>query len=270
MTDRSLEIFCLLLAAVVLLYSGKGQPHVSPSTPAVPVPPVKPAGPDDSRRKPWLPWRGDEFANTFGASVGGLVTPDGTPAQCPLPGELHRRNTASRGLGNCVFTSLHHSGLWQNVPQVVEMPAWLIKNNVPGGGYPDKVDQLIDRISKDRGMPVPEYIQVQGRDLEVLKKACKSRRMPGITYGRSPTGRYNGQHIDHMVSLVHADDRWFGILDNNYPGKAGDENVIEWQTPAEFLRCYTDGSSGGWSVIFISPSPTPLPRNAAPPSPSPK
>lgn len=59
---------------------------------------------------------------------------------------------------------------------------------------------------------------VEGSDLERLKLACRTGRMPGVTYAFSPTGRYGGARIAHMVNLVHADDQWFAVLDNNYPG----------------------------------------------------
>jgi hypothetical protein len=190
------------------------------------------------------------------ASVGGNTAPDGTEIQLDLPGNLHRRNTASRGLGNCVFTSIHHAALWQSEPALQEFPKWLIDKGIPGGGYPQKVEQLIPKISADRKLPAPEYVQIEGADLDMLKLACRTGRMPSVTYSVSPTGRYNGQRIAHMVTLVHADDRWFGVLDNNYPGP----DKIEWMSPEEFKRAYTGGRSG-WSVILLNPGPPPPPRN---------
>jgi hypothetical protein len=77
-----------------------------------------------------------------------------------------------------------------------------------------------------------------------------------VTYSSSPTGRYGGSRIAHMVSLVHADDRWFAVLDNNYPGA----NLIEWMTPQEFQRTWT-GMGGGWAVILLAPPPPPPPVN---------
>jgi hypothetical protein len=264
-TDRSIEITCLLLAAVVLLFSGR-----QPAQPA-PCPPSPPHAPDAKRpRKPWWPWRGvddDKAARLAlapaapGASVGGPVSPAGVPMQCALPGKLHRRNTASKGLGNCVFTSIHHAAVWQNVPALFEFPRFLIDSGIPGGGYPSKVDTLIARICKERKVPVPEYLQVQSNDLAVLRKALKGGRMVSSTYGRSLTGRYRGQHIDHMVNTVHMDDTHAAVLDNNYPGEA----AYEWLTLDEWARAYKDGSSAGWSVILLTPPPAPRPRSAPTP-----
>jgi hypothetical protein len=80
--------------------------------------------------------------------------------------------------------------------------------------------------------------------------------MPAVTYSFSPSGRYGGQRIAHMVSLVHADERWFCVLDNNYIGA----DAYEWLSPQEFARTYAHGGQG-WSVILLDPGPPPLPRN---------
>jgi hypothetical protein len=190
-----------------------------------------------------------------GASVGGPKHSDGTELHCDLPGALHTQNTASFGLGLCVFTSIHHSAHWQNVPLLQEWPKWVIASRIPGGGYPSKVDQLIARIAKEKGQPVPDYIQVENNDLEILKAACRTGRMPAVTYSRSPTGRYGGGSISHMVSLVHADDVHFVILDNNYPGP----EKYEWLTPQEFLKTYAGGGQG-WAFILLAPPPPPAPK----------
>ena len=110
---------------------------------------------------------------------------------------------------------------------------------------------------------------MQSNDLEVLKKACASGRMVSVTYGRSPTKRYGGQHIDHMVNICHGTDSWFAVLDNNYVAKpGGEDNTYEWMTPAEFARAYKDGSSAGWAVILLGAPPPPRPYSK-PPAPLP-
>lgn len=188
------------------------------------------------------------------ARVGGTMAPDGkTEIHCDLPGFLHKRNISSRGQGCCVFRSGHHSALYQNVPALVDFPEWLVAKGLPGGGYPANVKERIERICKERGVPVPPYIQVTGMDLEVLKLACQTNRMPGVTYSFSPTGRYGGGRIAHMVNLVHADDQWFCVMDNNFIGVT----AYEWMTPDEFRRVYAPG----WAVILLDPGPPPPPRN---------
>lgn len=196
------------------------------------------------------------FSYAKEAKVGGNVSPDGAEIYCDLPHEFHRQNTASFGLGLCVFTSIHHAAVWQDVPELQEFPKWLIDQRIPGGGYPSKVDKLIPQMCKQRGVPVPDYIQIENNDLEILKLACKTGRMPSVTYCFSPTGRYGGRKIAHMVNIAHADDKWFAVLDNNYPGA----DKYEWMTPQEFLSTYACGGTG-WSVILLSPPPPPPPKN---------
>jgi hypothetical protein len=185
-----------------------------------------------------------------GASVGGPEK-DGTRLACELPGSLHQKNTGgSDGAGLCVYASARHSGLWQNNAAFAELFQWMKKH--PGGSYPSKFKKTLEAFCKERGYPVPPYVQIESSDLEVLKLACRTGRMPGVTYSRSPTRRYGGQTIAHMVSLVHADDRHFVILDNNY---IGDSNY-EWMIPEEFLKSYA-GRSRGWSIVLLTAPPPP-------------
>lgn len=238
----------LLFAGILAVLGCKADQRGNPKKPCD-CPKVKPACLnilDMAPRRPQV------YAQSVGATVG-RTAPDGTEPLCDLPAPLHTRNTASKGLGNCVFTSIHHSAHWQEVPQLQGFAQWLTQKGIPGGGYPSKVAKLIPEICRDRGMPEPRWIQIQGKDLDLLRLACKTGRMPAITYSRSPTGRYNGRSIAHMVSLPHADAKWFGILDNNYPGP----DKIEWLTEQEFLKVGPD-----WAVILLEPGPPPIPRNA--------
>lgn len=198
------------------------------------------------------------FTSIAVAGSVGESAPDGTKPQLDYPSQRQEKNIASRGLGCCVFRSLHHAGDYQDVRCLYRMPEWMVSKGIEGGGYPEKVDKLIPMIAKDRGVPTPEYVQVEGMDLAVLKLACKTGRMPCVTYCRSATGRYNGQRIAHMVNLVAAgvgngpDGKgWYVVLDNNYPGGG----QYEWLSEAEFLRTYDPG----WCVILLAPPPTPRP-----------
>lgn len=191
-----------------------------------------------------------------GARVGGFDRPDGKTIHCPLPGDQHRKNISSRGEGCCTQTSVNHSARWQNIPALIDFHEWVRQKGLPGGGYPERMAQRIPACSKDRGYPTPLFMQVENNDLEILKLACKTGRMPGVTYSFSPTGRYNGGRISHMVSLVGADDDFFTVLDNNYVG----EDAFEHMTPQEFLRTYSGGRTG-WSVILLDPPPPPAPWN---------
>lgn len=188
-----------------------------------------------------------------GAVVLGPAHSDGTEVHCDLPPEMHVKNRGgSDGAGLCVFASLKHAAQWQDVDALRDVFEWMFTR--PGGGWPEKVDKVIDQICKEKGVPKPAYLQVQSRDLEILKAACQSGRMPCVTYCMSPTGRYGGQKIAHMVNLFHADDRHFVVMDNNFP------RTYEWMTPAEFDRVY--GCNGpGWAVILLDAGPPPPPFN---------
>lgn len=190
-----------------------------------------------------------------GATIGGNVAPDGTEIQIDLPGDLHVKNRGgSDGAGLCVFASMHHSGVWSDEPVFDQIFEFMFRR--PGGSHPAKTDAMIALLCRERGLPKPHYIQIEGSDVEILKLACRSGRMPAVTYSFSPSGRYNRQRIAHMVNLVHADDRWFAILDNNYPGP----QRYEWLTPDEFRRSYTGGRSG-WAIIPLRNGPPPPPQN---------
>lgn len=194
-------------------------------------------------------WAGSDLV---GASVGGPVTPEGVPIVCQLPGHLHQKNKGgSDGSGLCVYASARHSGLWQNCPQFEGLFNWMTAH--PGGSYPSKFQRTLEQFCQEKGYPVPPYVQVENNDLDVLRLACRTGRMPGVTYSFSPTRRYGGQRIAHMVSLVHADERTFTILDNNYIG----ENAYEHLTPQEFLRTYSGGRTG-WALILLTPPPPPV------------
>lgn len=193
------------------------------------------------------------FLLAIGASVGGDQTPDGLPAQIILPTSQRMKNVGgSDGAGLCVFTSLAHSARHQNVFQLVDFQAWM--KTKPGGGYPEKVDQMIDRLCREKGYTKPTYIQVSKLDLEALKRACESGRMPAITYSWSPTGRYGGKKIAHMTNLVHAANGHWGVLDSNMP------DTVEWMNEQEFVKSHS-GMGGAWFVILLQPGSPPDPRN---------
>lgn len=185
------------------------------------------------------------------ASIGGETSPDGKEiARCDLADKYQQENMVGiNGMGLCVFASMRHAGYWQDEPLFQKMVDFM--KTRPGGGWPEKVDSMLAAASAKYNLPIPPYIQMQDGDLEVLKLACKCGYMPGVTYGVSPTGRYGGRTIGHMVNLIHASDNWFCVLDNNYIGG----NKYEWMTPEEFKRSYVT-RGGGWCVILMT-TPTP-------------
>lgn len=222
-----------------------------------PAPPATPAVKPDARWRIFpLPLRkAAEVARV--AVKGGLTSPDGAEQiNCDLPRKFHLQNRGgSDGAGLCVFCSIQHTSIWQHqwLTQDIFKYMW----TRPGGGWPQKVDKIIAQMAKEKGVPVPAYVQIEDKDLEVLKLACQTGRMPCITYNYSPTGNYRGGLIEHMVSLVHASDKWFAVLDNNFP------DDIEWMDPQTFASVYTRmNRRNGWSIIFLDPGPPPPPKNS--------
>jgi len=193
-----------------------------------------------------------------GASVGGKTAPDGkTEIACDLPSFLQTKNVGgSDGAGLCVFTSIGHAARYQNVAVLEDFRDWMRK--YPGGGWPEKVDAMISKIAKERGVPKPEYIQVQGgrETLEIIRTALDTGRMVSVTYSKSPTGRYGGARIAHMVNIVHLDQKYAAVLDNNYITPA--DKSFEWMSLDQFLQTYMGGRAG-WAVILLDAGPPPFP-----------
>lgn len=194
------------------------------------------------------PWGGDGKA-----LVGGPVHPDGTEVLIDLPSRFHVKNKGgSDGAGLCVYASARHSGLWHDEPVFQGLFEWM--RSYPGGSYPEKFDRSVEQFCQQKSLPKPAYLNTVTGDLALLRKACQAGYFPGVTYAFSPTGRYGGR-ISHMVSLVHLDDRWAAILDNNFPGS------IEWMPVADFKRSWTGGGESGWALIPLRPGPPPVPHN---------
>jgi hypothetical protein len=184
-----------------------------------------------------------------GASVGGPKAPDGAEIQCDLPTSLHLKNVGgSDGAGLCVFASASMAARFNNVPQLKDLMDWMRK--YPGGGYPEKFDKIVAKKCAEMHAPIPAYIQVEGYHPEVLRAATKSGRMVCITYNHSPSGRYGGSRIAHMVCLPHLDEQRAAILDNNFPGTYEWLSIDEWKS--------TDPT---WAVIYLNPAPPAPPRN---------
>jgi hypothetical protein len=78
--------------------------------------------------------------------------------------------------------------------------------------------------------------------------------MACVTYsGHDP--HYGNRKIDHMVCLVHFDDKWACISDNNFTGP---EQFV-WMSITEFLKRWIEG--GGWVYCLLPPPPPPVPHN---------
>src|SRR5579884_2261334 len=153
----------------------------------------------------------------------------GAVVQIDYPAAKFVKNTGGRdGAGLCVFTSIQFAAEWANVEQLKDFQKWM--RDKPGGGWPDKVDQMIARKC---GGNAPLYLQYEGKDPTIIRRAVESGRIACVTYdGRDP---FYKTHIEHMVCVVGYTDQWVTILDNNQ----GVDRLI-WLTPSEFLSRWID------------------------------
>lgn len=187
----------------------------------------------------------------------GVVTQEpeheGRRARCDLPKELHVKNIAgSDGLGQCGFASATHAGRFQAFPEFYGFLEWMKRQ--PGGAWPEKMDRMFEEFLGPESYRDFNYLHAFGdAAIPLMERAVNSGRMVLVTYGYSD--RY-GVSIDHMVNLVHLDDEWACILDNNFPG------TWEWVPRSEFVQRFhwtTQGKSEGWCVIFIGHPQPPVP-----------
>lgn len=194
------------------------------------------------------------------------VSPSGVRATADLPTSQHHRNAAgSDGFGLCVYTSAWHNALWQSVTDVYDFRDWMRKR--PGGSYPEKFDATLAAFCRERGIPIPPYVQHTGGDEEFLELALKTGRMVGITYcGADGPGRYGSEVVAHMVNLVHLDAQQACILDNNFPGTflwmSRTALLCRWRGVREDGRPCTIGRQavgGGWAIAFLQGPPPPYP-----------
>lgn len=182
----------------------------------------------------------------------GGPTRDGEVVTIDLDKSQHLKNVGGTdGAGLCVFTSITHSARYQWVEALLGFRKYM--EGRPGGGWPEKVTAEVQRYCDKNGLQKPTVIQHAAGDMEFLKVALRTGRMPAVTYDGRDGVFYRGR-IAHMVNLVHLSDRWAVILDNNYPGQ------YLWMSPEEFRSRWL-GNGGGWAVVLLDSPPPPVPVN---------
>lgn len=188
--------------------------------------------------------------------LGGQVGPDGQEVHVDLPLSQRMRNIGSKvdGAGMCVSTSMTHSARWHNMRDWYTWRDWCAK--YPGGGYPSKMDKQIKQYCSEKNLPVPPYLQYEGKDAGILDEAFRNGLLPSVTYAGRDGVRYSGT-IAHMVNLVYLDAKSAAIMDNN--GKPED---LIWMSRDEFVARWTNGGSG-WAFFWLLPGPPPPPKNLA-------
>lgn len=263
-----------VLVGILLWYANSthGEAAATPAIEPQPVAPVSPVKPTD-QAKPTGPLRrliGDASAVPGPPVNGGKTSPDGSvEIICDLPEKYRLKNTGGndnpgpyysnphhepgKGSGLCVWTSINRSAWLQYVAVLEKLQEWMTHHE--GGGYPKKVDDLLEKFCKEQGTPVPRYINHTAGDMNFLRAALKTGRQPAITYcGEDP--HYRGKKVSHMVNLVYLGDKWACIADNNFCG----DNDFVWMGVYEFEKRWK-GFGMGWAVVLLDPPPPPIPHN---------
>ena len=143
-----------------------------------------------------------------------------------LPRELREQNW---GGGSCVHASTVHLLRWQGHHELADW--W--RASYSGGEYSERLNRRLNAAG------LKYAFTVEG-DTAFLEWALRTRRGAGITYWPS-----------HAVNLVHLDDQWAGLLDNNRV-----EQII-WIPRAEFLRRWRDYGGWAWTLVYNPPPPKP-------------
>lgn len=165
--------------------------------------------------------------------IGGPVSVKKEYPTVNLPYELRQKNWVGRqGEGSCVHATMVMALRWQ---RQYELANWW-RQNKGDGEWDDKLAGEFNAAN------VRFAFTSEKGDVKFLEWACNTRRGCGVAI---MGGR-------HMVYLVHFDDQWAGILDNNQIGK------INWVPRATFVAEWLNSNS--WAVTpCYTPSP-PLPQ----------
>lgn len=248
---RVLEILVCLSALIAVLSFLRPELIARPQQPGINPAPCPEPDCDRRRRRPRWDIEEQRIGDGEKGIEGGPTSPDGAETvQVDILPNLRAKNVGGKdGAGLCVFTSIMHSARDQ-----CERKLWNLQHDMTqelGGGYPEKVDQMIKKYGAGT-----KYVQYEGADLAVLRAALATGRSPGITYDGTLDPHYSYRKIAHMVNLVHLSEKWACILDNNF---IGDTQLI-WLRPDAFKRTWMGGRNG-WAVILLEPAAAPIPRN---------
>lgn len=181
---------------------------------------------------------------------------DGAEVTCDLPLPERIKNIGSRrdGAGMCVMSSIEMAARWQGLEQMRGLRDWCAQ--YPGGAYPSKVDKQIPQFCKEKGTPVPPFVQEENVGWQRVAEVLKTGRIACVTYGGQDGVRYRGP-IAHMVCSVLCDQKTTVILDNNGIG----ENELLWMDSAQDFDRRFKMNGGGWLFYWLAPPPSPVPRN---------
>jgi len=149
-----------------------------------------------------------------------------------LPLALRQSNWWGQGgQGSCTWATMVSLLRWQGRYRTAD---W-VRQNCGDGEWPDDMAQRLDEAGV-------RYAYVTNGDVKFLEWACRTRRGCGITIR-------GGQH---MVALVHLDEKWAALLDDNaveeYIWVLRETLIAEWK------------ASDGWAITPIYAPAAPLPQ----------
>jgi hypothetical protein len=149
-----------------------------------------------------------------------------------IPFNLRQRNWARNPRdGSCTHATMVSLFRWQGHPK---MAAWWRRHHI-GGTWPELLATQLDQAG------VRWAGTWDQKDVAFLEWAIKTHRGCGVAI--------SGCH--HMVALVHLDNNWAGLLDNN------DITRIYWVPRETFLAEWFNSRSWALTPVY-TPSP-PLP-----------
>jgi hypothetical protein len=149
-----------------------------------------------------------------------------------LPRALRQSNwLGDREEGSCVWATTVSLLRWQGRYNTAE---W-VRRNYGNGEYPEHWAALAEQAGI-------RYAMTTEGDEAFLEWACKTRRGAGVTVMGGA----------HMVALVHLDDRWAALLDNNAPSR------YIWVPREMFLAEWR--ASHGWALTPVYAPCSPLPQ----------
>lgn len=165
----------------------------------------------------------------------------GTQIRAPIAIKDHQQNTGGRdGAGLCVIASTVMGARYLGYREEADL-LWSEAKKDEGGYWPDKWDKFADRVCPD--LTYAHYI---GSDFEVLKKLSESGLPVGSTMDTGSL--YGYESIEHMVEVVHADEKLVCFIDNNKPG------VYTWVSRAEWERRAKLNRGTFWLLVLAGKS----------------
>jgi hypothetical protein len=179
---------------------------------------------------------GFDRPDRYGEVWGGLEY-QGRKALCQIPVSIRQQNTDGSAPGPmdglCVIASQVTDGRWVELLEDMER-LWKTALARPGGYHPAKMKALALEV-----VPHLKHHSYEGLEIAWMRQWLEVGVAIGVTLG---TGRgYQYQDISHMVSLIHMDDEYVALIDNNWA------KAVAWMPIKVFQERFTMTAGYGWA-----------------------